>query len=72
MLGTNAATPRCVALDGRMGAFTTCTIHTTRPTPCRDFNAAGEEGASNERCDAARARHGLPPLTAADWAGQGG
>lgn len=67
MRGTNCATPRCTALDGAVGGFTTCTIHLTRPTPCREFNAAGEDGVPNERCDAARAKWGLPPLTDADW-----
>jgi Fe-S-cluster containining protein len=68
MRGTNQIPPRCVALDGPVGGLTTCTIHTIRPSPCREFEAAWEDGTPHDRCDAARARHGLAPLTPQDWA----
>jgi Fe-S-cluster containining protein len=67
MRGTNQPAPRCVALDGAIGGTSTCTIYGERPSPCRDFGASLEFGEPNERCDAARLRHGLPALTAADW-----
>ncbi len=67
MRGTNAEQPRCVALAGTIGQQVRCTIHTRRPTTCRDFPASYSDGAPNERCDAARAAIGLPPLTPADW-----
>lgn len=62
MLGTDAPRPRCVALEGEIGRSTRCAIWPRRPTPCREFAASWEDGVHEERCDAARARHGLPPL----------
>lgn len=59
---------RCVALAGRIGEATACTVYAARPTPCRDLAAAWETGLSSPQCDRARARHGLAPLTPADWA----
>ncbi len=68
MRGTErAGTPRCVALDGELGVSTTCTIHPVRPSTCRAFDASFEHGAHEARCDEARARHGLAPLTLNDW-----
>ncbi|WP_067701459.1 YkgJ family cysteine cluster protein [Erwinia sp. ErVv1] len=62
MRGTNAATPRCVALEGEPGGCVSCGIYQQRPTPCREFARSGEDGVANEACDRARARYGLPPL----------
>lgn len=67
MKGTAAPPRRCVALDGAIGVDSTCTIYDDRPSPCREFAASMENGEPNDRCDAARARHGLPPLTNRDW-----
>jgi hypothetical protein len=67
MRGTCGPGPRCVALDGELGQATTCTIYDARPSPCREFSASLEGGEPNQRCDAARARHGLLPLTPRDW-----
>ena len=68
MKGTGGSTPRCVALEGEIGGPIGCSIHPRRPTPCRDFSASYSDGVTrHERCDQARAGHGLPPLTPADW-----
>lgn len=55
MRGTADPDPRCVALEGPIGAAR-CGIYPRRPEPCRDL-APGDP-----HCLAARARHGLPPL----------
>lgn len=67
MKGTNSNTPRCVALEGVTGVQVRCTIHPNRPSPCRNFAASYSEGRHEPRCDEARARHGLRPLTREDW-----
>jgi len=69
MRGTSQPKPRCIALDGTVGEWTGCMIHTDRPTPCREFGASYEDGVHNPSCDDARARHGLPALTLDDWDG---
>jgi Fe-S-cluster containining protein len=68
MRGTNQTPSRCVALEGDVGRETTCTIHALRPGPCREFAASWEDGTPHDRCDAARARWGLPALEPGDWA----
>jgi uncharacterized protein len=40
----------------------TCGIYALRPSPCREFEASWIDGVPSERCDQARAAHGLPPL----------
>lgn len=70
MLGTEGPAPRCIALEGQIGVATRCAIHPRRSSVCREFPPSYEDGSPNPRCDAARARHGLPPLTPADWAGR--
>lgn len=65
MQGTNGKRIRCVALDGEPGCNVACTVYEHRPTPCREFRYSGEDGIRDERCEQARARHGLPPLVAA-------
>jgi uncharacterized protein len=60
--------PKCIALKGRIGEFVACEIYENRPTPCRNFQASYEDGEHNERCDQARAKHGLKPLTKQDFA----
>ena len=68
MRGTGADPVRCVALEGEPGRAVRCGIHPRRPTPCRAFAASYEDGLSpNPRCDEARARHGMRPLTPDDW-----
>ena len=60
MNGTDKHPVRCVALVGRCGKQSLCSIYEQRPTPCRQF-AMGDE-----RCASARQHHGLPPLPAGD------
>lgn len=68
MRGTNDKHhPKCQALNGRIGKDAKCSIYEKRPTPCREFRASYEEGHQNRRCDEARAKHGLRPLTPQDW-----
>lgn len=62
MKGTLGPQVRCIALEGEIGACVSCTIYAQRSSTCRDFTYSGYEGIQNERCDDARARHGLPPL----------
>ena len=51
--GTDHASPRCVALSGRIGQRVACGIYEWRPSPCREFDAGGDA------CLRARLRHGL-------------
>jgi Fe-S-cluster containining protein len=64
MRGTESRSPRCVALDGTIGAAVSCSIYARRPSPCREFEASWVNGVRNELCERARAAHGLPPLEA--------
>lgn len=63
MQGTDAKPSRCISLMGDVGCGTRCTIYEQRSSPCREFEASWANGEHNERCDAARAAYGLPPLT---------
>lgn len=56
MRGTERAPARCAALDGEVGRSVACSIYAQRSSTCREF------GAGTQRCNEARARHGLPPL----------
>lgn len=56
MRGTNQAVPRCIALKGEIGQAAGCGIYEQRSSTCREFETG------DERCQAARARFGLPPL----------
>ena len=58
MDGTERHPVRCVALTGRCGKQSICSIYERRPSTCDQFQMGTERG--NE----ARARHGLPPLYA--------
>lgn len=62
MRGTDAAPPRCVALDGEIGVRVRCTIYAQRPGPCRDFAPYAPLGIGDDACARARLRHGLRPL----------
>lgn len=62
MRGTDAAPPRCVALEGQVGEAVRCTIYADRPSPCRDFAPYASLGMADEACARARRRHGLQPL----------
>jgi Fe-S-cluster containining protein len=63
MRGTEQQPPRCDALHGKIGEAVRCVIHPLRPSPCRAFQASWADGIHNERCDQARAAHGLAPLS---------
>jgi Fe-S-cluster containining protein len=54
--GTDAAVPRCVALEGTIGQSVRCGVYEARPSPCREFDI------SHDACARARHRHGLPTL----------
>ncbi|WP_235864945.1 YkgJ family cysteine cluster protein [Pseudothauera lacus] len=62
MLGTDAESPRCVALAGVIGEAVACTIYERRPPPCRDFAPYAALGIGDSGCERARRRHGLPAL----------
>lgn len=57
MAGTNdPAAPRCVALSGTVGEQVACTVYAQRPSACKEVEAG------DDKCNRARARHGLEPL----------
>lgn len=62
MQGTHSRSPRCVALEGEIGKAVSCSIYLNRPSPCHEFDQSGLNGVTNEACDRARARYGMPPL----------
>lgn len=62
MRGTDQQSPRCIALQGEIGGAVHCSIYALRASPCREFQASWVDGVHNERCDRARAAHGLSPL----------
>ena len=64
MRGTNHTPPRCAALVGEVGVRASCGIHEWRPSPCREFGLRSPMGIGDEACNHARARHGLPALSA--------
>jgi len=53
---------RCIALEGTIGLAVICAIYDCRPSACRDFAPLAALGRSDDACDAARRRFGLPPL----------
>jgi len=64
MKGTNKKhRPACNALEGTIGKKVSCQIYESRPSPCRNFLASYEDGIYRARCDEARKKHGLRPLT---------
>jgi Fe-S-cluster containining protein len=62
MRGTDAAPPRCIALEGQIGEAVRCGIYADRPSPCQDFAPFAPLGIGDEACARARRRHGLAPL----------
>lgn len=68
MKGTNQANPRCINLTGTIGKDAYCSGYSTRSSTCSEaFPGSFQFGEHNERCDKARAKHGLVPLTPEDW-----
>ncbi|MGK9171911.1 YkgJ family cysteine cluster protein [Yokenella regensburgei] len=62
MTGTQQKPCRCGALKGTPGVSTSCSIYPQRPSTCREFVRAWEDGKPNDACNRARASYGLPPL----------
>jgi hypothetical protein len=62
MSGTNCSQPRCTALQGEIGKAVQCNIYPQRSSSCREFPYAWENNQPHDRCDKARAAHGLAPL----------
>lgn len=58
MRGSNSPSPRCVALQGEIGGPTSCSAYADRPPPCREVQVG------DDKCQRARARHGLSALPA--------
>ncbi|WP_329605475.1 YkgJ family cysteine cluster protein [Undibacterium umbellatum] len=54
--GTNHSSPHCQALVGEVGKAVKCSMYEQRPSPCREVLAG------DDKCQKARARHGLPAL----------
>ena len=67
MKGTNRPNPRCAALEGEIGGSVQCSIYATRASVCRNFTPSWQDGSIHDRCERARAAHGLPPLSPEDW-----
>lgn len=57
MAGTNASSPRCVALGAGTGGPMACGVYQQRPAPCREVQPG------DDKCLRARGRHGLAPLS---------
>lgn len=57
MAGTNSKAPRCDALQGTVGKSVQCGLYAHRPSPCRELQLG------DDKCQRARARHGLPPIS---------
>jgi Fe-S-cluster containining protein len=56
LAGTNQPVPHCHALEGIVGQSVGCRVYEQRPSPCREV----EPG--DEKCNRARAKHGLPAI----------
>jgi Fe-S-cluster containining protein len=56
MAGTSGGNPRCAALGAGSAGPMACGVYERRPSPCREL----EPG--DDKCQKARACHGLPPL----------
>jgi Fe-S-cluster containining protein len=67
MHGTNAYEPRCKSLVGEVGVAAHCGVYEVRPSPCHDLQPAWENGQPSPQCDKARVKHGMSPLTPADF-----
>lgn len=63
MKGTEIRHPRCIALEGCLGAQVHCRIYDSRPSTCRAFKRSWSQGFGNELCDRARLAYGLQPFS---------
>jgi hypothetical protein len=57
LAGTHSAHPRCQALEGEVGSAVRCSVYAARPPACHEVLAG------DEKCNSARQRHGLPPIS---------
>lgn len=62
MRGTLHPPERCTALEGQVGETVSCSICSSRPSPCRELQPWNVDGQPNEKCSRARAAYQLPPL----------
>jgi Fe-S-cluster containining protein len=56
MAGTNSSHPYCAALGAGDAGPMACGVYASRPSPCREVQLG------DDKCQQARAHHGLPPL----------
>ena len=56
MRGTDTKPVRCIALNGEIGRSVNCTIYPLRSSTCHDCEAG------SEKCNRARAHHGLSSI----------
>ncbi|MBU1567329.1 MAG: YkgJ family cysteine cluster protein [Proteobacteria bacterium] len=63
MKGTQGITPRCIALEGKVGFRVKCTIYGSRPSICQAFKPSWENNIRNIHCDRARGSYGLQPFS---------
>ena len=56
MKGTASKPARCVALEGEVGQWVSCTIYAQRPSTCRGFDVLEADGSPNARCTKLRAQ----------------
>lgn len=56
MRGTECKPVRCIALEGEVGQFVSCSIYPLRASSCRQFNP------DDPRCNEIRQKFGLPPI----------
>jgi len=59
MKGTEVKSPRCIALEGKVGGQVKCSIYEDRPSTCREFGLSWENNIGNLLCDRARGVFGL-------------
>lgn len=63
MKGTNGRSPRCIALEGKVGEHVRCLIYKNRPSACRNFTLSWKNNRGNLLCDRARGYFGLQPFS---------
>lgn len=63
MAGTNAGSPYCQALAGKIGEDVSCQVYAQRPSPCREVMPG------DAKCSQARLKYQLPTLDGIQAAG---
>jgi Fe-S-cluster containining protein len=64
MSGTNSQSPYCAALGRGSAGPMACGVYASRPSPCREVQVG------DDKCNRARARHGMSPLPTASTMAQ--